>query len=519
MSRTNWIIIVIGLLILAAVVRIASLDRMSLWGDEACMVFLCQTPVDDIVAALSSEDRPDVDVAPPLYFLVLHHWMKIFGPTVSAFRGLSALFGILTVLVAIWMGSLLFDRWTAVILGCLASLNPFQVWYSQEGRMYALAGFLATLTIALFVYSNSDIRKHGRCILFWITSVALMYTQYYGALLLGTLFLFMLFDLRNQPASDKNLHVIRCLATAGVWIIAFIPWIPVFFRDYHHAGEPGGFPSFFHPVISPLFLFIKMTLFGNQAYILDHIWLYAVGGPVCFGLFAFGLKHIRDAGIRLSAACIMIPFLIVYLGSVAGLRIYKSHPFIIFQIPLLAVMAFGLRRLPGRWKSIGLVAVLAMNLFVLSTLTLAGSYVKPRMQDVVDWIAGNYSEGDQVAVLPAFLPNPMPIVGDLLAFKYHSNERFPTRYLCGDDIDEVYRQLTPVQLRARGLFLIYQDNPEIHDEIGTLINRLSGVYKVRLQSRFPSKIRDFTMGVHYFTPMSAPSSDESDLKKRDVTGD
>jgi len=398
------------------------------------------------------------------------------------------------------------------------SIN-FQVWYSQEGRMYAMAGFLATLSIVLFSYSWSGIRKHGRWILFWIVSTALLYTQYYGGLLLGTLFLFMLYDMRNHPPPYRKFYIVRCLTTVFIWSISFLPWIPIFFRDYSHASEPGGFPSFFHPVISPLFLFTKMTLFGNQAYILDHVWLFAVGGPVCFGLFVLGMKHFREDGIRLSAACFLIPFLLVYIGSVAGLPIYKSHPFIVFQVPLLCIIALGIRRLPVRWMSASLVLVVAMNLFVLSTLALDGDYVKPRMQDIVDWMDGNYKAGDYVAVLPAFLPNPMPIVGDLLAFKYHSKERFPTRYLCGDTIDEIYRQLTPDQLKGKGLYLVYQDNPVIHDQIVQLDALLATVYNKRLQCRFPSKIRDFTMGVYYYIPIADGYSGDLDLESRELTGD
>ncbi|MBN1297924.1 glycosyltransferase family 39 protein, partial [bacterium] len=157
--------------------RMARLDRMALWGDEACMVYLCQETPENIVAALASADRPDVDVAPPLYFLVLHVWMKWFGTSVAAVRGLSALFSLLTVVCVMGLTRRLFTRNIALAAGILTTISPFQIWYAQECRMYAMATCLAAAAIWALAAAVTPPRPTTAWILFFVMGLTLLYTQ------------------------------------------------------------------------------------------------------------------------------------------------------------------------------------------------------------------------------------------------------------------------------------------------------------------------------------------------------
>ncbi|MBN1355649.1 glycosyltransferase family 39 protein [bacterium] len=493
MSRTGWTAYLFLIIIIGAGFRFGAIDRMSIWGDEACMIYLCRTDPGDIIKALVSENRPDVDVAPPLYFLILHRWMKLFGDSVTSFRGLSAVFGILNILAGAWLAAILFDRRTGLILGLLTTFSPLQVWYSQEGRMYSMAACLATSTLLLFVLAAGNDRNRWLWFLFCLSGCALIYTQYYGILLMGAIFGLAFMDALKRPVSRQRLF--NVLAAALICAAAFLPWLPVVFKDYAHAGVPGGFPSYFHPVRSPAFLLAKLTVFGNQNYILDHPWLYAAGIP----LFAFaglsGLRFFREYGIRLGLTCFLIPFGIIYIGAVAGLRIYKSHPFILFQVPLFLVIAFGIRRLAPILRSILIVMIIALNTYVLMTLNLGGEYVKPRTEEAIGWIAERVREGDRVAVMPAFLPSPMPTVGDLLAFRYYAEDRFQVLYLHGDSIREILPRLHPSTLKASRLFVVYQDNLHLQSHIEKFRDWMSKDYRIVEEHALPSGIRDFSMGV------------------------
>ena len=78
----------------------------------------------------------------------------MFGLSEFALRSLSALFGTLLVLVIYGLGARLFNRTTGLAAAFIAAIAPFQVYYSQEARMYilvALEGALAALLFWWFV--------------------------------------------------------------------------------------------------------------------------------------------------------------------------------------------------------------------------------------------------------------------------------------------------------------------------------------------------------------------------------
>ena len=58
-------------------------------------------------------------------------------------RSLSALLGVVLVALTYGLGRLLVGRWAGLVAALLAAIHPFQVYYSQEARMYML---LAVLT-------------------------------------------------------------------------------------------------------------------------------------------------------------------------------------------------------------------------------------------------------------------------------------------------------------------------------------------------------------------------------------
>ena len=90
------------------------------------------------------------DIHPPLYYFLLRIWTRIFGMTEIALRSLSALLGVLLVLATAELGRRIFSRVTGLTAGILAAAAPFQVYYSQEVRMYILLALEAALALLLF---------------------------------------------------------------------------------------------------------------------------------------------------------------------------------------------------------------------------------------------------------------------------------------------------------------------------------------------------------------------------------
>jgi 4-amino-4-deoxy-L-arabinose transferase-like glycosyltransferase len=142
---TGLLIVLLLLLVaLAAGVRFYNLGGQSLWSDEGNSAALASRSFAQIARDAAN------DIHPPLYYWLLRLWTGVFGTSEAGLRSLSALLGTLLVLAVFGLGTRLFNRTTGLAAAFIAAITPFQVYYSQEARMYILAALEAALAVLLF---------------------------------------------------------------------------------------------------------------------------------------------------------------------------------------------------------------------------------------------------------------------------------------------------------------------------------------------------------------------------------
>ncbi len=140
-----------ALFALALTLRFYRINAQSFWYDEGLTVALAVRSLDDIARAAAA------DVHPPLYYWLLHSWLRLTGTDEAAARAFSAVCGAITVVLTTILGW----RWAGAVAGWLAGIaaavSPFAIHYSQETRMYALAMLLAAcLWLALDAAVRSE---------------------------------------------------------------------------------------------------------------------------------------------------------------------------------------------------------------------------------------------------------------------------------------------------------------------------------------------------------------------------
>ena len=124
-----WVLL--GILVLAALLRFYKIDAQSLWYDEGNSARIAERSLQLIVEGAAGA------IHPPLYYIVLKYWRALFGEGEAALRSFSALCGVLTVWFAYLIGRDLFRRRVGLIAAFLLAVAPFAVYYGQEARMYA----------------------------------------------------------------------------------------------------------------------------------------------------------------------------------------------------------------------------------------------------------------------------------------------------------------------------------------------------------------------------------------------
>jgi hypothetical protein len=136
----------VGLVVLAAALRLWRIGHQSFWLDETFTASL----VDEDLGGLVSGVR-ETESTPHLYYLLAWLWARAAGDGEAALRTLSALFGIAAVPLAYAAARELLRPRIALIAAALVAVNPWLVWYSQEARAYSLLVLLSTLSLLYFV--------------------------------------------------------------------------------------------------------------------------------------------------------------------------------------------------------------------------------------------------------------------------------------------------------------------------------------------------------------------------------
>src|SRR3989344_6483789 len=125
------------ILLVATTLRYYHNTAVALWHDEAFSALYLRYPWDEMFY------RIGLDVHPPLYYIILRLWSYLASDSLLSLRLLSILFGVLTV----WAGYLYVkqtfgNKKLALLASLLLAINPFQIQYSLEARMYTLGTFL-----------------------------------------------------------------------------------------------------------------------------------------------------------------------------------------------------------------------------------------------------------------------------------------------------------------------------------------------------------------------------------------
>ena len=185
----------------------------SLWGDEAWAASLAVKSYWEIIKIVSR------DTSPPLYYLLLHTWMKFFGTNEVSIRSLSFLFFLGTVITVFFVGKLLWDQKTGLLAAVLTLFNPFLFNYAFEGRMYTLLALTSTLSVYFFLKKN----RPG----FILFTVAALYTHHFSLFIIVFLFLWRLIEIPKKSVGQ----IIRSFSDFFIVGLLYLPWLyPLYYQ-------------------------------------------------------------------------------------------------------------------------------------------------------------------------------------------------------------------------------------------------------------------------------------------------
>lgn len=166
----------------------------------------------------------------PLYFFVMHYWVRAAGTSASALRLPSALWGTLSVLFIFLLGRELFSTLAGLVAAMLMGLLPEQIYFAQQARMYTLLVLLAVAsTYALVLTRRAAGWTH---VLYAALSALGLYAHYEYAFFFAAQTLFVWCAPGFGRARKK-----AWLLAQGAAALAFAPWLFVALLQREASGE------------------------------------------------------------------------------------------------------------------------------------------------------------------------------------------------------------------------------------------------------------------------------------------
>ncbi|MCC6453453.1 MAG: glycosyltransferase family 39 protein [Caldilineaceae bacterium] len=367
-----WLIL---LLLIAAALRFYALDGSSLWSDEGNTWALVQRSFAQIARDAAA------DIHPPGYYWLLKLWAALFGSSAAALRAFSALAGLLLVMVIYAIGRRI-DALTrnraaiALTAAWLAAINPFQLYYSQEARMYlllALAGAGLFWALLLWIEREAAGQPVTAPAAWFVVCGALgLWTHYSFPILLSAAGLAYLWHWRallrrqQQPTRAITRYILANLAV----ILAFAPWLPTAINRVLHWPQGGDATS----LADGLLLSLRTLTFGPLRDLPSPLWpwlLVAAALPL-LGIIALA---------RYPQGIALAPWLLAPISLMFGLGLFSDAflKFLLTASPawVLLCAAAPLLLPRPRWGN----ALVAIGGITLAASVLPSYYTSPTVRD------------------------------------------------------------------------------------------------------------------------------------------
>lgn len=369
-------------MLLAAVLRFATLGAQSLWFDEAATWDVVHRSFGTMLERL-----PDGESNPPLFYVLEWGWTRVFGDGEAGLRSLSALAGLLTVPVGYAIGRRVGGARAGLATAALVAVNPLLVWFSQEARSYALAVLLSAVALLAFLHARHDAR--GRVLAGWAVASALaLATHYFTVFVLLPQALWLLW---RHPRRGAAIAAVAAVAACG---LALLPLLLA------QRGNPYDIAS--ESIAVRLAQVPKQFLLGYRGPLALPLGL--LGAALALG-GAWLLLRRTDPALRRSALLVAVigaaGVVLPLLAALAGADYLNARNVLPALVPVLAALAVGCAA--GRAARAGavlLAGLCALSLGIVVAVAADAEYQRP------DWRAlaqalGRSDEARALVITPA----------------------------------------------------------------------------------------------------------------------
>jgi mannosyltransferase len=405
-------VLLILIILSAFALRLYRLGYQSIWYDEGVSLHLAMKDLRSLTLHTAG------DIHPPLYYYLLHFWIRAAGSSEFSAAYLSLIFGVLIVALSYRLADDLHGSRIGLLTAFLVTISPFNLWYSQEIRMYTLGAFLGLISLYCLMRLTGMMGREGRGGRRWywlgyvLSAAAGLYALYYFAFLLlaENLFVFGWWLFRRLGRKSLPFSLEHWLMAQGAVLLLYLPWLPIALRQVLDPPVPPwrGFAGLGTMVIES---WAALSL--GQSVDPESLLIW----PLLSFLFAiYLLGFLRppasDRGMaRTILLCVytFVPLLLIYALSL-GTPLFHVRYMFTYSPTFYLLLALGfvrLREISRPALAAGLLILVVASGYSIYNFHFATDYAADDHRGAVSYLQERIAPGDAVLINAGYAYPPL----------------------------------------------------------------------------------------------------------------
>jgi hypothetical protein len=374
-------------------IRLFHLGAMGLEYDEAFSVQAGFRDVASIMTMLAT-----LEPHPPFFYTFVHFWYPVVGTTEFALRYATVAASVLTIAGIARVASMVGWRAAGLVGAALFAVNPYQVWYAQEVRMYAPVAMFGVLAVMFGLAAVQrgrwrDLAGYAACMLLALA------THYYATFLY--VFIGGVILLRLRVGAGVALTWRRWLAANAAVAAFFLGWLIYAFRVslYYIRDVPN--PAAYLGVIkdSLTYYAVGTSVPRDLAFRLALVFLVVIA----VGFWSIGRQ--RDATPRWFRYLFLAGYLFLPLGLGFVVSLFRSlyaPNYFMVSAPAfylaLGLGVAGLWRIARPLGTLSFLVLVAIDAASLHNYFFDPQYNKAEVTNAISYVEKHLVPGDGIVL-------------------------------------------------------------------------------------------------------------------------
>lgn len=449
-------IIPVIIFLVAFVWKVMNIGARDICLDEPFTIFNAQLNLWDIIK-LPANNEP----TPPLFMMILHFWIKLFGIGAYSVRIVPILFNAFTAVILYFTGKKFFNSWSGIIASGLFIFSTYHFYFGGDTRTYAMLSFATAAALYFFLSVAREPEKKSKTVGLIIANLILIYGHYFGLFVVFMEFVSAVFFLKNRAVLKKI--AISIVAT----FVLYIPMLPVLYKQFFISK--GG------TWLSPP---VKSDYMHELQYFMNHkTSLYVLAGILALGIIVALFRKPGTANLKTKVLIFLwwfVPYTIMFLVSFK-IPMFTNRYILFNTIGLYLFAGFAIAYLFQRIKFLVPVAGLVL-LVVMYTKMYTGDFAPRGVKETAEFVRTKADPQSTVVIYAHW--------SDLGFMYYYNQEIFKSVYQYEKLLDEnkIYRAWGLddakifVEEKKPERIIFYQNNTGDIDPENKVFNYFDSVY-------------------------------------------